>query len=168
MGDLEDYRIVDRRGLSQGRVFQHTHSFEVRLPLGPYADTVLQFDSMADLERWVKRHRWRLVEGDSKKMLRPMAVREDRWSDEGFAQRYMITSLTGRIWNRSMTRKAAMDRVRTSPLPGLRDLLVGDRAALVDRVLDDDSFMRRFAGTVPARVVEAIEDRVWELMRGAA
>ena len=95
-----------------------------------------------------------------------MMMREERMGDEQFAQRYMITSLTGRVWNRSMVRRAAMDRVRTSPLPGLRVVPTSERAALVDSVLDDDAWMPRYAGMIPQRVVEAIEDRVWELVRG--
>jgi hypothetical protein len=95
-------------------------------------------------------------------------MREERMGDEPFAQRYMITSLTGRIWNRAMVRRAAMDQVRTSSLPGLRGVPASERAALVDSVLDDDAWMRRYAaGMIPQRVVEAIEDRVWELVRGA-
>jgi len=87
-------------------------------------------------------------------------------TDEQFAQRYMITSLTGRIWNRSMVRRAAMDRVRTSPFPGLRGVPASERGALVDSVLDDDGWMHWYTGMIPQRVVEAIEGRVWELSRG--
>jgi hypothetical protein len=87
---------------------------------------------------------------------------------DDFIDRYMITSSRGRVWTRDMVRKAALRQVKTSPLP-VRGQALGDfdaqtRARLVDMALDDDSLMRRHAGMVPARVVEAIEERVWELL----
>jgi len=176
MNDFEDYRIVDRRGLPRARVFRRpTGTVEVRFSPSDVRD----FPSMGALERWVSQRRWRLVGSEWRELYRnPPGERvvEGRRpvlaaasaSDEEFAQRYMITSVTGRVWNRTMIRKAAMDQVRRSPLPGLRGLPVEERAALVDRVLDDDAFMRGLAGTVPARVVEAIEDRVWKLAREGA
>jgi hypothetical protein len=45
----------------------------------------------------------------------------------------------------------------------VRDLPPRERATLVDRVLDDDGFMRRRAGEIPARVIDAIEDRCKEI-----
>lgn len=165
--DFEDYKIVDRQGLTRALVYRHARSVEVRIPVTPYAAKTRWYDSMAALERWVNQRRWRIVKGAARQMLRAPRMRGSM-TDEEFAQRYMITSLTGRIWNRTMVRRAAMDRVRTSPLPGLRDVPLGERAALVDSVLNDDAWMRRHAGMIPQRVIEAIEDRVWELVRGGA
>jgi len=96
----------------------------------------------------------------------------DFLSDEEFAVRYMITSVKGRVYTRSMLYGLAMKRLRTSPLPlradsriPLGSLDVGQRMMLTNTILNDDSFMRRLAGQVPARVVEEIEDRAWDLVR---
>jgi hypothetical protein len=96
----------------------------------------------------------------------------DFLSDEEFAVRYMITSVKGRVYTRSMLYELAMKRLRTSPLPlkadgriPLGSLNVGERMRLTDAILNDDGFMRRLAGQIPARVVEAIEDRAWEIER---
>jgi hypothetical protein len=167
-GDYEDYKIIDGRGLTRALVYQHARSVEVRFPIDPYAAKVRHFASLDALERWVNQRRWRLVESEFRQLLRrPLGVQENpRMTDEEFARRYEITSLTGRVWTRSMVRRAALEQVRTSPLPGVRDLPARERASLVDRALDDDGFMRPRAGEIPARVVEAIEDRVWQLVRG--
>lgn len=122
----------------------------------------------------------------------------DFLSDEEFADRYMITSVKGRVYTRSMLFVVAMNRIRSSPLPvgtvsarprdwsgtisarprvwfpregregsaSLGSLDVGERMMLTNTILNDDGFMRRLAGQVPARVVEAIEDRAWEMVRG--
>jgi hypothetical protein len=37
--------------------------------------------------------------------------------------------------------------------------------AFVDALLSDDSFMRRRAGSIPARVAEDVEEVIWETLR---
>jgi hypothetical protein len=87
-----------------------------------------------------------------------------------FAERYMIISIKGVIWHREMLRRAAMKALASSPLPvpggAVRDLPVETRSALLSAVLEDDDFLLRHRGEIPARVVEAIEERVWEIFRG--
>jgi hypothetical protein len=68
-----------------------------------------------------------------------------------WADRYIITSVKGRIWSRPM--------VRTKVLAlGRRLLLLPANTDIVDEILDDDAFMTRGRGEIPARVVEAVHE----------
>lgn len=71
-----------------------------------------------------------------------------QFSVNEWAERYMFTSLRGRVWTRAMVRKAVCDHLR------LAGLLV--KPALVDQVLDDDKFMLSNRGSIPARIVETV------------
>ena len=74
------------------------------------------------------------------------------WSD-----RYMITSVTGRVWSRAMVRRSALSW-------SLRPALPYD-AQDIDALLDDDAWMRRRRGEIPARVVEALADAAHDRYR---
>ena len=67
-------------------------------------------------------------------------------------ERYMITSIKGRIWKRSELRNKAV-RITATLLPEQPRLAV--RTA-VQLVLDDPAFMRPRAGMVPARVISDV------------
>jgi hypothetical protein len=87
---------------------------------------------------------------------------------KGFADRFRITSTRGRIQTYEMLRRAALRRLRRSPLPlptgkALSDLPNNERGALVDSVLEDHKFMTWRCGMILVRVVEDIEQRAWEL-----
>lgn len=74
-------------------------------------------------------------------------------TEREWQERYMITSLKGRIWTRSEVRKRAVDMAY--------GLLMHEKPRAVIRtevelVLDDDTFMRVRHGMVPARVVEDV------------
>jgi len=77
-----------------------------------------------------------------------------------WADRYMITSVTGRVWSRAMVRRSALSW-------SLRRTLPYD-AQDVDALLDDDAWMCRRAGEIPARVVEAIADAAHDRYRARA
>jgi hypothetical protein len=68
---------------------------------------------------------------------------------------YEIVSLSGRIWTRAMVRTATRRRVRRiwGGCGWCRRLL-----ELVDVVLDDDRWMRRKRGYVPAAVARDVEE----------
>lgn len=74
-------------------------------------------------------------------------------TEREWQERYMITSLKGRIWTRAEVRKRAVDMaygllMHEKPRAVIR--------AEVELVLDDDAFMRVRYGMVPARVVEDV------------
>lgn len=66
-------------------------------------------------------------------------------------ERYMITSLKGKIWTRSEVRKRAVDMAYGLLMQEQPRAVIGPA---VELVLDDDKFMRQRYGMVPARVVE--------------
>ncbi len=72
---------------------------------------------------------------------------EGEWQD-----RYMITSVKGKIWKRSELRNKAA-RITAALLPEQPRLAI--RTA-VQGVLDDPVFMRPRAGMVPARVIDDV------------
>lgn len=71
--------------------------------------------------------------------------RGNDWTD-----RYQIVSLKGVYWTREMVRKRVLDYGRKLGLPADPEI--------VGRVLDDDSFMTRLRGTIPARVIEEVHE----------
>lgn len=87
-------------------------------------------------------------------------------SDEDFKQRYMIATTRGVIYGYSDMLKYALAVARKSPLPvqtsagtvALRSL--PDLRERVVALLNDDAFLRRRAGEVPARIASAIEDEI--------
>lgn len=79
-----------------------------------------------------------------------MTARE--WQD-----RYLITSVTGRVWTRAMVRRSVLSWSTRPVLPY--------DAEDADAVLDDDGFMARRAGEIPARVVEAVADAAHDRWR---
>lgn len=74
------------------------------------------------------------------------------WGD-----RYMITSINGRVWSRAMIRRSVLTWSTRSVLP------YDDQD--VDAILDNDEFMRRRAGEIPTRVCEAISDAAHDRWR---
>ena len=90
-------------------------------------------------------------------------------SREEFADRYMITTVRGEIYSYPKMRAAALKQIRKSPLPlrgsTLRHVFGPADVSIVDGLLQNDSFMRRFVGMIPARVAEAVEEVVWEALR---
>lgn len=70
---------------------------------------------------------------------------------------YMIVSVNGRVWSRAMIRRSVMTWSTRTILP------YDDQD--VDAILDDDAFMRRRAGEIPARVCEAIVDAAHDRWR---
>ena len=77
-------------------------------------------------------------------------------TEKEWQERYMITSLKGKIWKRTEIAKRAIDLaygllVQQHPRAVIR--------TEVELVLGDDKFMRTRYGMVPARV---IEDAAWE------
>jgi hypothetical protein len=71
-------------------------------------------------------------------------------------ERYMIMSTKGKIWTRSEIAKRAIDFAHGVLLGAQPRSVI---RVEVERVLDDDKFMRQRYGMVPARV---IEDAAWE------
>lgn len=81
----------------------------------------------------------------------------DRAKRAIWTARYQITSLRGRVWSREMVRRRVVQLGRGLGLP-----VIG---RLVDEVLDDDLFMTRRRGEIPARVVDAVHQEA-RLRRG--
>jgi hypothetical protein len=71
--------------------------------------------------------------------------RGNDWTD-----RYEIVSTKGVYWTRDMVRKRVLDYGRRLGLPA--------DPTIVGQILDDDAFMSKIHGSIPARVVEAIHE----------
>lgn len=70
-----------------------------------------------------------------------------------WAERYMITSVKGRVYTRTMLRVLVMRAVK---------LYAHERhASFVDVVLDDDAYMRRHRGRTPSGLACEIEREAW-------
>lgn len=72
---------------------------------------------------------------------------------EEWKRRYRITSVRGNIWSRANVRAEAI-------AIGKRLVLPVD-PAMVDRVLDDETFMKARGGEIPARVCEEVQQEAW-------
>lgn len=83
-----------------------------------------------------------------------------------FGERYRFTIVRGEIYDYERTLRAAIARVFSSPLPKMRETSRGELRWLVVESLHDDAFLRPLGGMIPARIVEAIEDRVWRKISG--
>lgn len=59
--DWESHRVVTEGGQPRGRVFTLTKSYVLSLRLSDAAAKQSTFHSMAELERAIKKRRWRLV-----------------------------------------------------------------------------------------------------------
>lgn len=73
-------------------------------------------------------------------------------TEQEWQERYMITSIKGRIWKRSEIRKRTVDILRTLS-PGTTPTA---RRLAVELLLDDPTFMRFYTGMVPARVISDV------------
>lgn len=71
--------------------------------------------------------------------------RGNAWTD-----RYEIVSTKGVYWTRDMVRKRVLDYGRKLGLPA--------DPGTVGHILDDDTFMGRLRGTIPARVIESVHE----------
>ena len=105
-----------------------------------------------------------------------LPANEPRGVDErnAWAEKYRFTSVRGRISHFDDVMKMALAKVRSSPLPirpgfALRDWHKSNQKEarkIVASVLSDDRFLRFKAGQLPSSVAEAVEERVWDLVRG--
>jgi hypothetical protein len=78
--------------------------------------------------------------------------------DPDFAERWMITSTTGRVYSR----RDLLAYVRRSPAWRAVRSVAGVTFADVIAAVDDPVWMQRHAGSVPARVADAAADRALE------
>lgn len=79
-----------------------------------------------------------------------MATEASIVRDNAFIARYRICSSTGRYW----TRKMLIDGcVRKTSMPRTE----------VIAVVDNDAFLRSEAGQIPARVIDSIVQRIFEM-----
>ena len=104
--------------------------------------------ALADATRRKHHADWRVALANACKRLEQLSMTD---KDKQWQARYQITSRTGKIWTRSEVAARAIDMAYK--------LLLGRNSRstirpLVETVLDDDSFMCRRTGMVPARVVE--------------
>lgn len=105
-------------------------------------------EALADASRRQHHAGWKVALSDACKRLegQSMTDKNKQWQD-----RYQITSRSGKIWTRSEVLKRAVDMAygllaRETSRTALR--------AAIELVIDDDTFMRKRTGMVPARVVE--------------
>ena len=107
-------------------------------------------EALADASRRQQHAGWKVALSDACKRLegQSMTDKNKQWQD-----RYQITSRSGKIWTRSEVCKRAVDMAY-----GLlaRETSRTVIRAAIEPVLDDDAFMRRRTGMVPARVVEDV------------
>lgn len=91
-----------------------------------------------------------------------------------WAEKYLFTTVKGRIYHFDDMVKLVLAKVRSSPLPVQTGLMLRDwyksnqkeARKAVASILTDDRFLRPMAGQIPSAVAEAAEERVWSLVRG--
>jgi len=91
-----------------------------------------------------------------------------------WAEKYRFITVKGRFYHFDEMVKLALAKVRSSPLPirpgfALRDWYKSNQKEakkVVASLLADDHFLRFKTGQIPSAVAEAVEERVWDLVRG--
>jgi len=84
-------------------------------------------------------------------------------AENAWAERYMITSTTSRVYTRSMVLAAFRRDTLARWLREQHGLRVW---SIARRLVDDHEFMRPVSGSVPARVVEHLYWGVFEVLNG--